>query len=191
VTATQDVAQLNSASLGTTFEVMGAVMPGSRLEHFMRLARREISHLQSNDFAIIWGGANDINRNESNISLRHIRKFALRNKHTNVIEMTPPNRYDLQDSSFVNKVIQVFNMKLHKLLKDMHHVSIIDMNVTKNEFTLHISYLYYFMSIYSPSVDLNRYGISHTTYEKVQNICHNTTNKLALIHKINKKIIKI
>jgi len=43
--------------------------------------------------------------------------------------MTPPNRYDLQDSSFINEEIQVFNRKLHKLLKDMHHVSIINMNL--------------------------------------------------------------
>ena len=28
-----------SASLGTTFEVMGAVMPGSRLEHITKLSR--------------------------------------------------------------------------------------------------------------------------------------------------------
>jgi len=34
------------ASLGTTFDVVGAVMPGSRLEHITRLAHREISHPQ-------------------------------------------------------------------------------------------------------------------------------------------------
>jgi hypothetical protein len=66
-----------SSSLDTTFEVMGAVMPGSRLDHITGLARRVISHLHLNDFVIIWGGANDINRNKSNTGLRHIRKFAL------------------------------------------------------------------------------------------------------------------
>ena len=79
-----------SASLGTTFEDMGAVKPGSRLEHIMSLARQEISHLHCNDFVFIWGGANDINRNESNTGLKHIRKCALRNKHTNIIAVTPP-----------------------------------------------------------------------------------------------------
>ena len=126
-----------SSSLNTTFEVMGAVMPGSRLEHIMDLARREISYLHHNDFVITWGGANVINRNESNTGLRHIRKFALRNKQTNIIAITPPHRYDLQDSSCVNKEIQVFNRKLHKLLKDMHHVSITDTDLTRNEFTRH------------------------------------------------------
>jgi hypothetical protein len=82
-----------------TFEVVGAVMLGSRLEHTTRLAHGEISHLQRNDFVVIWGGGNDINRNDSNTGLRHIRKFALRNKHTNIIAISPPNRYDLKDSS--------------------------------------------------------------------------------------------
>jgi hypothetical protein len=41
---------------------------------------------------------------------------------------------------------------------------------------------YIFVFICSPSVDRDRYGISHTTYTKrVQSICHNTTNKLVLI----------
>ena len=38
---------------------------------------------------------------------------------------------------FVNKEIQVFNRKLHKFLQDMQHVSITDINLTRNEFTLH------------------------------------------------------
>jgi hypothetical protein len=78
---------------------MGAVMPGSRLEYIMHLACREISQQHCDDFVIIWGGANYINRNESNTGLRHIRKFALRNKHTNVITMTAPYRNDPQDIS--------------------------------------------------------------------------------------------
>jgi len=66
-----------STSLGKTFEVMGAVMPCCRLEHITRLARRQLSQLHHDDFVIIWGGASDINRNESNTGLRHIRKYAL------------------------------------------------------------------------------------------------------------------
>ena len=74
---------------------MGAVMPGSRLEHIARLAQREISHLYRNDFVVIWGGANDIDRNESSTGLRRIRNFALRNKHTNIIAITPPHNFSL------------------------------------------------------------------------------------------------
>ena len=54
--------------------------------------------------------------------------------------MTTPHRYDLQDSSCINTEIQVYNRKLHKMLKDMYHVSIIDTNLTRNEFTQHELY---------------------------------------------------
>jgi hypothetical protein len=73
---------------------MGAVMPYSRLEHITCFECREISQLHCDDFVSIWGGANDINRNESNTGLRHIRKFTLQNKHTNVSIVTAPHRYD-------------------------------------------------------------------------------------------------
>ena len=64
-----------SASLGKSFEVMGTTMPGSGLSHITGLASRETSQLQRDEFVIICGGANDINKNESKIGLRNIRKF--------------------------------------------------------------------------------------------------------------------
>jgi hypothetical protein len=108
------------------------VMPGSRLENITRLAHREISQLHHHDSVIVWGGANDTDRNESNTGLRHIRKFALQNKHTNVITVTAPHRYDLQETSCINEEMEVYKRKLHKMLKDMQHVSAIDMNLTIN-----------------------------------------------------------
>ena len=72
-----------AAELSSTLgEIKGTVMPGFRLEHITSLARREISRLHRNDFVVICGGANDISKNESNIGLRHLRKFALCNEHT-------------------------------------------------------------------------------------------------------------
>jgi hypothetical protein len=50
-------------SLGKTSEVMGTVMPGFLLEHITCLACREKSQLHCNDFVIIWGGADDVNKN--------------------------------------------------------------------------------------------------------------------------------
>jgi hypothetical protein len=52
-----------SNSLCKAFEVTGIVVPGSRLENITHLIHREISHLHLDDFVIIWGGANVINRN--------------------------------------------------------------------------------------------------------------------------------
>jgi len=50
-------------SLGKTPEVMGAVVPGSSLEHITHLARRELSQLHHDDDVVILGGANDFNTN--------------------------------------------------------------------------------------------------------------------------------
>ena len=121
--------------LEKTFEVMGTIMLGSGLRNIIGLASRETSHLQHDEFVIICGGANDINKNESNICLRNIRKFALQNKHT-VITIPPPHRHDLQGSSCINGEIQVYNRKLHKML-DMYHVTIINTNCTREDFTRH------------------------------------------------------
>jgi len=59
--------------------------------------------------------------------------IALQNKHTrtNVITMTAPHRCDLQGISCINKV---YNRKPDKMSKNMNHVRIIDMNLTRNEF---------------------------------------------------------
>ena len=58
-----------SVSLGKNFEVMGTIMSGSGLSHITDLASRETSQLQCDEFIIICGGANDINKNESKIGL--------------------------------------------------------------------------------------------------------------------------
>jgi len=126
-----------SPSLNETFEVMGTVMPGFRLEHITSLALREMTHLDRNDHVVISGSMNDISRNESHVGLRHMRKFALQNNHTNIMAVTPPHRHDLPDFSCVNKETQVLSRRLHKLLKDMHHTSVVDINLTRDKFTWH------------------------------------------------------
>ena len=85
-------------------------MPGSRPEQITRSARREINQVHRDDFVIIWGGASNINRNESNTRIRHRRKFAFRNEHIDVFTMTAPHRYDLQDFSCINEEIQVIQL---------------------------------------------------------------------------------
>jgi hypothetical protein len=70
---------------------MGTIKPGSGLSHITGLAKTETSQLQSDEFVITCGGINDINKNESNIGLQYIRKFALHNKHNNVIVISPPH----------------------------------------------------------------------------------------------------
>jgi len=66
-----------------------------------------------------------------------MRNLALHCKHTNIIPATPSHRYDLPDLSCVNKETQVFIRKLRKSLKDMQHVSVVDVELSRDNFTQH------------------------------------------------------
>jgi hypothetical protein len=73
----------------------------------------------------------------SHVGLRYMRKLALQSKHTNITAVTPSHRYDLPDFSCVNKETQVFTRKFYKLLKDMRHVSVVDADLTRDNYTQH------------------------------------------------------
>jgi lysophospholipase L1-like esterase len=123
--------------LDKDFETMGTVMPGARLENIIKLNTREIKTLGKNDAVIVCGGANDIGKNESNVGLRHLKNFVAATQHTNIFIVTVPHRHDLQASSCVNQEIQVFNRKMQKMMKVNSNVSVIDVNLSRSEFTRH------------------------------------------------------
>jgi hypothetical protein len=56
---------------GSAFEVMGYVKPGSGMEVITDMAKKEITTLTKEDMVIIWGGANDIAKNEANNGHSH------------------------------------------------------------------------------------------------------------------------
>ena len=105
----RDYAAELSSDLGQDFEVTGTVIPRARLEIITNLAVEEISSLEKSDAVIVIGGTNDINKNESNIGLTHLKKFVENRRNTNIMVVAPPHRYDLHESSCVNKEIVVFN----------------------------------------------------------------------------------
>jgi hypothetical protein len=51
--------------------------------------------------------------------------------------VTAPHRHNLQETSCVNMEIEVFNRKLHKMVKTADNVKIIQANISRNDFTLH------------------------------------------------------
>ena len=91
--------------------------PGARLESITNLVDGEISSLGNKDVVIVIGGTNDISRNETNLRLTHLRKFVNNRRNTNILVLTAPHRYDLLESSCVNKEVEVFNRKLLKVVK--------------------------------------------------------------------------
>ena len=110
--------------LGKEFEVSGTKMLGSGLANITALAHEEILNLTSDDAVAIWGGSNDVNRNETSLGLRHLKNFINHRSNTNILAIAAPHRRDLQETSFINNEVQVFNRKLHKIFKARENVKI-------------------------------------------------------------------
>jgi hypothetical protein len=82
-------------SLGKTAVVTGCVSPGSKLDNITSMAKNEINKLTKKDTVVIWGGANDIAKQESGKGLTHLLNFVESCKNTNVIIVDALKRHDL------------------------------------------------------------------------------------------------
>jgi hypothetical protein len=122
---------------GEAFEVIGNVMPGAGLQNITQAAKNEIRSLNHKDCVIIWGGSNDINKNESSKGLKHITNFALQNQHTNIIIIPALHRHGLVKSSCIHNEIHTFNRKIGKMTNTMSHVAVPDLTLDREEFTHH------------------------------------------------------
>jgi len=65
-------------------------------------AREDIKKLKHDDVAVIWGGSNDIGKNNSKEALKHLCYFMKNNQKVKTIIMTAPPRFDLLPTSCVN-----------------------------------------------------------------------------------------
>jgi hypothetical protein len=77
--------------LGPDYQVSGTFTPGSRLQNITKLARNEIAGFSKEDIVIIWGGSNDVNRNESMKGLMHLNEFLDYRNNTNIMIVTIPH----------------------------------------------------------------------------------------------------
>jgi hypothetical protein len=126
------------------FEVLGFVTPGSGMEHIKDTSMGEIKQLSKEDVVVLWGGSNDIAKNNSSIGMKSILELAMNATHTNVILMSAPHRYDLIETSCVNQEIKNFNRKLRKLrnrVDKIGKIEIIDVDNNRNLYTRHGQHL--------------------------------------------------
>jgi hypothetical protein len=114
-----------SRGLGKDYAVTRTVMPGARLQNITNFADKEVNTLVKSVTVIVMGGDKDINKNEANIGLKHLGKFVNSRQNTNIMIVTAPHRHDLQGPSCANKEVEVFNRKLHKVVKSADSVKII------------------------------------------------------------------
>jgi len=76
-----------------------------------------------------------VNKITPNSSLTNTTKFIQHRRHTNVLLINAPHRYDLEESSCVNKEVKIFNRKLSHLVKKYYHADVIALGKKKG--TIH------------------------------------------------------
>jgi len=91
-----------------------------------QLAKNELATLTKSDTIIVWGGSNDVYKNETQSSLKFLYNFVNRRTNTNILTLMVPHRHDLPLHSCVNNEILTFNKKLHKVMKNIDGVKVVD-----------------------------------------------------------------
>jgi hypothetical protein len=59
------------------------------------------------------------------------------NRHTNIIFVSAPHRYDPSETSIINKERRWYNEKLHSISSKYRHTSVMNMNLARKDYTRH------------------------------------------------------
>jgi hypothetical protein len=102
-------AQVLQDNLNTDFKVMGFVKPGACMSEVTNSVREELKTLNKNDFVVIWGGSNDIMKNNMKEALNSVSKFVKENNGLNIVLINSPYRFDLIPESCVNLEVTKYN----------------------------------------------------------------------------------
>ena len=121
--------------LNSSYELYSVIRPGASTNELKDSAKEEISQLSYDDVIVICYGTNDYEVNNFSLTLQNIVNFLTNNNQTNIILMNLPYRYDLPNSTTVNKVITNLNRKLQKLVKAFPHTIFLETNNTRILFT--------------------------------------------------------
>jgi hypothetical protein len=76
---------------------------------------------------VIWGGANDISKNNTKEVLKQSYEFVTDHRDPNTVIINSPHMYDLIPESCVNQEVSKFNRKLNKIMKPQAHVKVLEL----------------------------------------------------------------
>jgi GTPase SAR1 family protein len=129
-------ARIISDYLGGKYVVTGMITPAAGALDIFTSTNSRYRHLTRKDVMIVQGGSNDVYRNNAKLALTQIVNLCEELSYVNIIILDIPHRYDLIETSYVNKEIQVFNRKLRKVTKSYKHVKL-GVSNNKEDFTRH------------------------------------------------------
>jgi lysophospholipase L1-like esterase len=133
----RNCANLLQDNLRIDYKVSSFVKPGAQMNEIKNTASEELKPLKGDDLAVVWGGTNDISRNNTKEALKSVSEFVNENKELNVVLINSPHRHDLLPESCVNQEVTKFNRQVQKIMKLQSKVKILELNLDRNHFTTH------------------------------------------------------
>ena len=84
------------------YKVTSFVKLGAKISEIVKTTSEELKSLKDGDIVILWGGSNDIGKNNTNEPLNLLMEFVTKHKELNIVIVNSPHRYDLVPTSCVN-----------------------------------------------------------------------------------------
>jgi hypothetical protein len=126
--------QLN---LGKDYSVSSFVIPGAQMKVITTTANEERKSLKSEDVLVIWGGSNNINKNNTREALSNLSECVKESKDANIVLINAPHRHDLIPESCVNKEVWKYNRLMRKVAKLYTNVQLLEVDLDRSHFTRH------------------------------------------------------
>ena len=128
-------------NLGDDYEVTSFVKPGATMEEIVNTSSESVKSLSNKDVLIVWGGSNDISRNNTKEALYQLCNFIEEETTVNLVIMKAPLRHDLMSSSCVNKEVLKFNRQIEKRVKPYPNTKLLDLDLHRSYYTTHGQHL--------------------------------------------------
>jgi len=128
-------------NLGDDYEVTIFVKPGAQMEEILSSTSENVKSLSDNDVLIVWGGSNDISRNNTKENINQLCIFIEEKTTVNFVIMKAPLRHDLISSSCVNNEVVKFNRLIEKRVKPYSNANLFDLDLGRSHYTIHGQHL--------------------------------------------------
>jgi hypothetical protein len=121
--------------LNREYELFSVIKPGSNSNALGESITETVKQLSKHDVLVISSGTNDYELDNFKLTFRNIKEYLSHLTHTNILVLSIPFRYDLQNSSIVNSKILKINKKLSKLASILPNIRFLDSNNDSKLFT--------------------------------------------------------
>jgi hypothetical protein len=90
---------------------------------------------------VLWDGSDDVERSNSDDSIKHTLGFVRKSNHINVIVMIVPHRQDLIRNPCVNNTGEAFDRRLWNRMKRFENVEMINVVIDRDLYMKHGLYM--------------------------------------------------